>query len=83
MPDEKLKPRDEIDEAITFLKRVGHDVQFAHIPPPRFGTGLRIWIDSYSVPVSQLVRLAHERQLAHTEEDFANVLRTVADSTEL
>jgi hypothetical protein len=56
--------KNEIDTALEYLRELGHDVGQVHMPPPQVGNTLRIWIDSQSFTLDQVLELASKERMA-------------------
>jgi hypothetical protein len=58
--------KNEMDSALDYLRECGHDVGQVHMPPPQVGDTLRIWIDSQSFTLDQVLELAAKDRRAKT-----------------
>jgi hypothetical protein len=50
----------KIDVALKILKVAGHQIGDEHIPPPRHGEEVRIWIDGVPCTFKDVFKMADE-----------------------
>jgi hypothetical protein len=50
----------KLDVALKILKLAGHQIGDAHIPPPRHGDAIRVWIDGVPCTFEDVFKMAEE-----------------------
>ena len=58
--------QEEVSTALKFLESRGHHVGIVHLPPPRFGTEMRVWVDNISCSFDEVSFMAREEGMSLT-----------------